>query len=454
MSYEPPKNGFRTFLIVWATQSVSVVGSALTLFAVNIWLAATLYPLPEQKAKLAAALALLNLAFAIPTLLAAPLAGAWADRHDRKRTMFVNDLLSGCLSLALAVLMATHRLQMWSLILLAIAFALTGVFHGAAFDSSYAMLVPDAQLPRANGMMQSMWALSNILSPAIAAFFIAIPVYARQGHLSGSLGATLAALSDGAPLAIGVDAVTFLLAASVLPFLHVPSPRRTGTGEAPERSIWADIRVGAEYIWRRRPMLWLLGTFAVANLCTPFAVVTPLLVKFNLAGDWQAKGYTLQTALAMLNTLEAIGGLAAGALVSTWGGLKQKRVYGVIVPLLFAGAMQVLFGLSHGLFPAAVVSLLLAAAFPLANVHSQTIWQTQTPRDLQGRVFSVRRVIAQFTGPISTALTGWLTGLFDPGAVLAMFGAVAAAFCLAQLFNPYLLRVEDKGYLDRLAAGD
>ena len=49
MSHQPSRHGFRTFLVVWATQSVSVVGSALTPFASTIWLSDQLYPRPEQK---------------------------------------------------------------------------------------------------------------------------------------------------------------------------------------------------------------------------------------------------------------------------------------------------------------------------------------------------------------------------------------------------------------------
>ncbi len=85
---------------------------------------------------------------------------------------------------------------------------------------------------------------------------------------------------------------------------------------------------------------------------------------------------------------------------------------------------------------------------PIMNSHSQTIWQTQTPRELQGRVFSVRRLIAQFTWPLSAALAGWAGGRFDPGTVVAVLGAVLVVFCIAQLFNPYLMRVEDKAMLD------
>jgi MFS transporter, DHA3 family, macrolide efflux protein len=52
----------RTFLVVWATQSVSVVGSALTFFATTIWLSSQLYPLAEQKPELSRALAAMSVA--------------------------------------------------------------------------------------------------------------------------------------------------------------------------------------------------------------------------------------------------------------------------------------------------------------------------------------------------------------------------------------------------------
>lgn len=51
--YETPPNGFRTFVIIWISQTVSVFGSAPTFFAITIWLTQTLYPRPEQKPQLA-----------------------------------------------------------------------------------------------------------------------------------------------------------------------------------------------------------------------------------------------------------------------------------------------------------------------------------------------------------------------------------------------------------------
>jgi MFS transporter, DHA3 family, macrolide efflux protein len=456
VAYQPPLNGFRTFLILWATQAISVLGSGLTFFATTIWLTDQIYPRPEQKSQLAFALSAISLAFALPILVMGPIAGAWADRHDRKRTMLLADLASGLLSLLLAGLVAANRLQVPVLIGLTAVSATLTAFHVSAFDTSYAMLVPAKQLPRANGMMQTMWALSGILSPMLAAALISLPALARQGAIPGALGPSLGRLSSGTALAMTVDAITFFAAAAALPFLFIPSPSRTdlgrdGTGH--KKSLWNDVKLGGLYIWQRRPLLWLLGTFTVANFVGgPRGVFQPLIVKFGLAPDWTSRGFTFETALALLATVGSIGGVVGGIAISAWGGLKKRRVYGVIVPLIAEGVALLVFGLSSALYVTAAASFVVSAMIPIMNSHSQAIWQIQTPLEMQGRVFAVRRVIAQCSWPLSTVLAGWAAGVFDPGAVIAFLAVILILFCVGQLFNPYLLQVEDKAFLDHMAA--
>jgi DHA3 family macrolide efflux protein-like MFS transporter len=352
-------------------------------------------------------------------------------------------------------LVVTNTLNLLLLIVLLVIAAILGAFHNSAFDTSYAMIVPEEQLPRANGMMQTIWSLSGILSPAIAATIISLPGLARQGMIPGSVGVTLARLKDGTALAMTVDAITFFLAAATLIFLYIPSPRRTDLDAAgsPQKSIWSDVKEGARYIWRRRPLLWLLGTFTVANFVSaPLEVFLPLLLKFNLASDWATRGFTFESAMALLASVAGLGGVIGGVFISAWGGLKRRRIYGVVVSMIAAGLAQIVFGFSSFLFLTAAMQFVIPAMTPIMNAHSQTIWQTQTPRELQGRVFAVRRLIAQFTWPLSTAMAGWLGGSFNPGLVLAVLGGVLVVFCVGQLFNPYLLRVEDKAMLDEMAA--
>jgi predicted MFS family arabinose efflux permease len=78
-------------------------------------------------------------------------------------------LLNGVVCLVIIILMLEGALQLWMLVLAGIVSALAGAFHFAAFDSSYAMLVPDHLLPRANGMMQTTWWSSGVVAPGLAA---------------------------------------------------------------------------------------------------------------------------------------------------------------------------------------------------------------------------------------------------------------------------------------------
>jgi hypothetical protein len=267
--------------------------------------------------------------------------------------------------------------------------------------------------------------------------------------------AALGQLRDGTPLAIGVDAVTFFAASVTLLFLRVPSPRRSDLSADGRlnKSIWADVREGARYIWRRRPLLWLLAMFTVTNFAgTPAFVLQPLLVKFDLVADWAARGLTFETALALLGSAMGAGGILGGFLISAWGGLKTRRVLGVVAPMIVAGVAQAALGLTPMLYLAAAMYFIMDGMTPFMNAHSQAIWQTQTPRELQGRVFAVRTMIAWVTIPLSTVLAGWAGGAFRPGMVVAVLGGVMALFCMAQLFNPTLRRVEDKAWLDQMAA--
>lgn len=450
--YTPPPHGWRTFLIVWVTQSVSVFGSALTLFALNIWLITTVYPAPEQKPELAWALSLINIAFAIPIVFFAPISGAWVDRHDRKTTMIVCDASNGVAVLILLALIFTHQFNVALLILIVFVQAVITSFHNAAFDTSYAMLVPEDKLPRANGMMQTIFSLSGIVSPAIAATLIALPSVARQGSLP-SLFAPLGAIQDGAVLAVSVDALTFFAAAVVPIFLFIPSPTRTDmrTATGAKKSLWADVKEGAFYIWHRRSFLWLLGTFTVANFAAGAFVVMPLIVKFQLEADRVARGFSIEAALALLNTAASVGGVIGGVAISAWGGLKKNRVYGVLTPMIFAGIALMVTGASPWLFLTAGSLALAQGLVPMMNAHSQTIWQTQVPRELQGRVFSVRRLIAQFSWPASTLIMGALASRFEPGVLVMALGLIFALAAASGLINPYLRRVEDKEWIEAQA---
>jgi len=430
--------GYRTFLILWLSQSAPVIGNGVIFFAAVVWLTQTVFPHPSQQPELTRALSFLSLAFTLPPVAMAPLAGSLADRCDRRSLMLTANLCGAGLAGIIPALLLLDRLPFSLLLILLGSLSVVTAVHNSAFDTSYFLLVPKEQLPRANGLMQITWALSGIVGPPLAAVLISLPALARQGVPVIPSG--IGSLPTGAPVALTFGALSLLLAVAPLPFLPIPSPQRREA--AP--SLRRDMLAGFQFVWHRKPLLWLLLFYAVANFTyAPLEVFKPVLLRFRLAADWLAKGYTFETALALFGTLQGIGALAGGLLVSAWGGLRQKRIYGVMIPMLATGVAQLLFGLSYSLYLSVAMLFLVGAAIPVMNAHSQAIWQTQTPPGLQGRVFAFRRVIAQFTSPVATALAGWAGGIFDPGSILVVLSIVLTVFAAGQYLNKSLLAVEE-----------
>jgi MFS transporter, DHA3 family, macrolide efflux protein len=426
-----PVGGMRTFLAVWLSQSISVFGSQLTFFSLTVWLSNRLYPAPEQKGQLSFALSAVALAFLLPSVLMAPVAGAWADRHDRRRTLLAADFASAVLCVAPLLLMLTGNLSLPALLLITVLLATFSAFHTAAFESSQASLVPPEQLGRANGMIQASYAISSVLAPSVAAVLIALPVHSLSGTV------------DGTPLVIALDCVSFLVAAGTLLFLRFPqvSPAPTATEKEAGPGLRADIISGARFIWERPALLWLLGLFAVANVVIgPLQVLQPLILKFDLAADSSARGFRFETALALLQTCFGLGAVSGGIAISVWGGLKSRQIYGVLVPMILSGVTLVLLGLNRDLYVAAGLLFLTGTVPPMVNAASLTLWQQLTPLEMQGRVFSVRRVLALCTAPAGTVIAGLASAANDPGKVLATLAAGYLVFSAIQLFNPALLR--------------
>lgn len=437
---------FKTFIALWLSQSLSVLGSSLTYFALNIWMATRLYPAAHQKADLAFSISALGLAYAVPVLALAPVAGSWVDHHDRKRTMALMDFSCCALSVVMLVLLLQGRLGLGPLVAIQALMAAASAFHAAAFDTSYATLVEDRLLPKANGMVHSIMAVAEVAAPPLAALMITLPGLARANLQPGGALDFFAGLEDGTALALGADAVSFFIAGVTLLFLKIPSPRGEEESAAPPlRRLRDDIKLALQFIKSRPAMQWLLATFTVGNLVHgSIQVLQPLLLKFHLAADWRARGFQFETAFAFLASAGSLGALVGAVGVSTWGGLRSRRFMGIMVPMAIAGFALMLLGLSPVFYVCAAAAFLANAMAPVFDSHSQTLWQSTTPVHLQGRVFSMRRVLAQCTGPVGIALAGASAGLFDLRYSIALLGLLQGVLCLAMVFNPAFTRAEER----------
>lgn len=363
--------GMVGFSIVWIGQIVSVLASSMTGFGLTIWM--------YQQTGSATAMGLVQVFFITPFLLLSPFAGVMVDRYNRKLMMMISDLAAGLGTLFILVLFALGKLEFWHLYISAILNGLGNTFQWPAYSAAISTMVPKEQYGRANGMMSLIEAGPGVVAPLFA-------------------GALMPFI--GLPGIMLIDVATFVFAIGTLLLVYIPQPVRTQDGAEAQGNIWQEAAYGFKYIFTRPSLLGLQLIFFAGNLFATIAFT--LLAPMVLAR-------TAQNSLS-LGTVEsagAIGGVLGGIIISFWGGFKRK-VHGVFLGWVVTSLSSIFLGIGQAL-PVWIAAMLVTNLFiPMLNTSNQTIWQSKVAPDLQGRVFSARRLIAWFTQPIAPIIAGTL----------------------------------------------
>jgi MFS family permease len=381
--------GRLTFPIVLIGQSLSTFGSSLTGFALGVWV--------YQSTGSVTRFALISFFTLLPGIALAPIAGAFVDRWDRRWTMILSDFGAGLTTLAIALLLAAHRLEIWHIYVL---MALNSAFNAPqtlAYSAAVPLLVPRKQLGRANGLIQLGGAAAEIGAPLAAGILLSV-VSLRS--------------------IIMVDFLTAILAAASLLPLRIPEPApSSSSGRTAERSsLLTDAAFGWSYI-RARPGLFALMFFFTALNFSRGAVlvlITPLVLAFASA--------------KVLGGVAAIAGggmVAGGIFFSIWGG-PRRQMYGIYVAVLVYSVMLFLGGLKPNATLIAITAFFLMSTGPTINSGGQAIWHAKVPAELQGRVQAMRRLLSWSTLPLASLLAGPLTDhVFEP--LLARGGPLAGS---------------------------
>jgi MFS transporter, DHA3 family, macrolide efflux protein len=389
----PPRpSGLGGFFIIWIGQVISILGSGMSQFALTIWA----YQLTGE----ATALALVGFFSYAPGVFVGPIAGALVDRWNRKLVMAISDLAAGLSTIFIFFLFQNGQLEIWHLCVAGAISSVFGSFQWPAFSAAMSVLVPKEQYGRVNGAISMAESATGIGAPVLA-------------------GIALAVIGIGGVLLI--DIVTFIVAVCAIFFVAIPNPPVTAEGKASQANFWQDTIFGFRFIWRRKGLLGVQTTFAISNFF--FGIGMVLANPMVLARSGSNEG-----ALAAVQSMLGVGGVAGGLLMSAWGGPK-RRVLGVLWGFILGSIFgTVIFGIGQSL-PLWLVGAFFTMFFmPLINGSNQSLWQAKVAPGLQGRVFSVRRLIAQVTGPVGTLMAGPLADqLFEPalqpgGAWAPLFG--------------------------------
>ncbi len=388
------------FLNLWAAQSVSLVGSQITLLALPLAAALQLRASPVQMGLLAAAAE-------APFLLASLPAGVWVDRARRRPLLVAADLGRALLLLSVPLAAVVGTLRIEQLYAVAFGVGLLNVLFDVAHYAYVPALLPRDLLVDGNSKLQVSYSVADSAGPGLA-------------------GGLVQLLS--APAAVLVDAATYLVSALLLRRIKTPeAPPQPATGEGLRRQIAEGLRA-------------LLGHPLLRPIVLASAVIG-LFARGVLALYVLFATRELGIGPATLGLVFAAGGV--GAIPGAFLAARAARRFGtgpVILGGWFVGGLALLLvPIASGPWavPLLAASQLLAGGVgTVANVNQWSLRQAVTPDHLQGRVTAGHRFLVYGAEPVGALLAGFLAAGIGLRPALLVCALGAAAGPLVALFSP------------------
>ena len=405
MAVRDPQDVFRIpgYLAFWSAYTVSGFGTYITTLALQVLVLQTLHGT-------AADVGLLNAARWLPYLLLGLIVGALVDRRRRKPILIGSDLARAVLLGAIPILYIAGWLNTAVLIVFVAVFGVFSLFGDAASQSFLPRIVPKRSLSAAHARTDQSDAVAQTSGPLVAGGLV-----------------TLA----GAPIAVLVDAVSYLFSALAISRIHVDDTRQDDARQS--RGLRAEIAEGLRWVYRHRvlgPMAigshgWFLFNSMLGTVYVSFALLDLHLSAVQF-------GITL-----------AAAGIAAlvGSSYSTRVGLRWGAGRTVILCdalMVVAWAVIAVVPTGHG--PVWVVIAILAVgqalyglALGLSNANEMGYRQLVTPDRLQGRMNTTIRSANRAMIVIGAPLGGFLAVAigYQPTLWVAIAGFVVVTLFLA-----------------------
>lgn len=385
----------------WLARSTSLVGNSTTFFALPV----LVYQL---SGKSSFAVGLLIALESVPYLLLGLVAGALADRLDRRRIMVRADLLDAAVLASVPLAAAFGVLTLPHAMAVGMFGATLFVFFDAANFGALPTLVGRGRIAAANGAVMGAGSVIEIGVPSLAGLLVAI-----------YYPSTVLALS-----ALAAAASALFVRAIVRP-LSDPgrSPARLTAGQ-----LFREIVEGLGYLWRHptiRPMTFVGTLQSVAGGAAVGQLVPFLDKSLGIGrGDWR---------FGLMFSVHALGGLLAAALVS-----RTAARFGAARVVLYGLPVSATFGILYALAPNWWLAMTLlacwAAAYMLVVINGITYRQQVTPEHLLSRVNVTGRMLSWGVGWTIGGLAGGVVGaLVSPRAgtvtgVSALVVAIAVAW--------------------------
>lgn len=371
----------------WVGQTVSNLGSSITLFALPL----LVYELTGS----AINLALTTAAQFIPHLLFGLIIGAYVDRLDRKKLMITVDLLRIVAISTIPLMASLDVLTVWWIYGTGFVMSTLTIFFDSSQFAAIPSLVSEKDLVTANGRIQASFAAAQVAGPLLAGLLVSV-----------------------LPLAgvVLVDASTFLISAISLAAIKTKFNIERDT-KSPS-SLWSDVMEGLRYVMRHPVLRDISLMMAFANL-----VAATIYTQIVLFADVQMNASRSETAFVF--AAGAVGMMSFGLLA---GRIRKRFSFSTVAKwaLIVESCLFVVFALMTNVWLGMIVFALMQGLSILFNVQTSSLRQLITPNHMLGRIMTIAAVLAWSAIPLGAYLGGLaIEATGEPDMVYAILGGVS-----------------------------
>jgi MFS family permease len=381
----------RNFSLLWTGQLISLIGDRIHIIALGALVSGR-----GTALEVGVTFAMT----AVPSVFLGPLAGVLVDRWDRRRTMIACDVVRAALVLAVPLAFEVHIGLVYAI---AFGIATVTLLFRPAKTAVVPAIVDSRDLVTANSAMSLPETMADLIGFPIAGMIVTA--------LSAVLGA-----------AFVLDAGTYVISAVLLWAMILPRQ----VDEVAERislsAVWHELAEGFGFLWRQRVLLTNTLISTVAQIGVGAEIVGSLLYARNVVDRGVL---SFEQMYALLLTGLALGSVAAGIVVGTIGDRFPKGPM-VIVGFIGFGLSLVVAGLTTDPI-VAIIAFFANGVFNMVFIiPTVTLFQELTPQRLMGRVVASRQALVFGSIAASMALSGYLSEVIGPAAVLVVSGAICA----------------------------
>jgi MFS family permease len=396
-----PSLRHRNYLLYFFGQLVSVIGTWMQTVAQSF--------LVLQITHSGTELGLTTAVRFLPMLLLGPAGGLYADRHDKRRILYVTQTLSGVLAAVFAICLASGAMHLWVVYLLAAALGFVNVFDNPARQSFISEMVPEGDLANA--------VLLNSISVNMARVF------------GAAVGGTVAAVL-GLALCFTLNAVSYV---AVLVSLAAMS----AVALYPARKVAKDkgqVRAGLRYV-RSKPeiLIPMIMIAVVGTLSWEFPVSLPLMASSVF------HGWIFHNSAAAYGTMTSVMGVGAVAGGFVSAGRVKPGARSLCVASIGWGIAILVAALAPNM-PVELAAMLFVGYGSITfNSLAKTTLQLAAKPEMRGRVMALWALAWLGSTPIGGPIIGWIGenvgarwGLVVGGVTALACGILALAWAMSR----------------------